>query len=695
MAGVNYETRGDVAVLTLDNPPVNGLGQAVRQGLKEGIEKALADDAVKAVVVTGAGRMFCAGADIREFGAPPAEPYLPPVIDQIELSEKPVVAAIFGVAAGGGLEVALGCHWRVASPKTRVGLPEVTLGIIPGAGGTQRLPRLIGVTDALELIVQGELIPVQKAHDLGIVDEIVEGDPVDAAVEFARTKAAEGAAPRRIRDMQAQGDPKTLESYKQGMQRKLGGYEAPWVAADLVAATMETDFEQGMKRERDAFAKLVVSDQSKALRHAFFAEREAAKIPDLPKDTKPREVKKAAMIGAGTMGGGIAMNFANVGIPVTVLEVKQEALDKGLSTIEKNYAGSVSRGRLSEDRMKERMGLIQGTTSYDDLADADIIIEAVFEDMDVKKTVFRELDRVAKKGAVLATNTSTLDVDEIASATSRPEDVIGTHFFSPANVMKLMENVRGAKSSPETIATVMELGKRINKVPVLVGVCFGFVGNRMLYAYTRQAGFLLEEGALPQQVDKVIRDFGLPMGPFQMGDLAGLDVGHLVRKAHPHILAPEGMRYSDIGDRLAEMGRHGQKTGRGWYIYDEGSRQGRPDPEVEEMIVETSKAKGIERREISDQEILERCMFPLVNEGAKILEEGIAIRPSDIDVVWLYGYGFPRYRGGPMFWADQVGVNKIFDTMKRFHDEVGEWCKPAPLLEQLARDGKSFADLAK
>jgi len=699
MSAVSYEKRGDVVVLTIDNPPVNGLAQPVRHGLAEGMAQGLADDAVKAFVIIGGGRMFSAGADIREFGTEGTKipPQLPDVCRTIEGAPKPVVAAIHGTAAGGGLELALSCHVRMATKSTRVGLPEVTLGIIPGSGGTQRLPRLTGIKAALDMIVGGRLIPAPQAMQHGVIDYVVEGELIDAAVDTARKLAADGTI-RRTNELddklaEARGKPEVFEEYKKGMARSARGYEAPWVAVDCVEAAVDKPFDEGMQFERDAFAKLVVSDQSRALRHAFFAEREVTKIPDVPRETQAAEIRLAAVIGCGTMGGGIAMNFANAGIPVIALELERDALDRGLAIIRKNYAATVAKGRLKQEDMDKRMALITGTTRYEDLAEADIIIEAVFEDMKVKKEVFSRLDAVAKPGAVLATNTSTLDVDEIAAATKRPEAVIGTHFFSPANVMRLMENVRGEKTSKETIATVMKLSRTIGKVGVLVGVCFGFVGNRMLYAYTRQANFLLEEGALPQQVDKAIYDFGFPMGPFQMGDLAGLDVGYLVRQAHPEILAPEGMRYSSIGDRIAESGRHGQKTNAGWYLYEEGSRSPKPDPEIEKLIVETSRELGIERREISTEEIIERCMFPLVNEGAKILEEGLALRASDIDVVWLYGYGFPRYRGGPMFWADTVGVNKIYDTMSRLYDQHGEWLKPAPLLERLAREGKGFGDL--
>ena len=696
---VLLEKRDGIAILSLNNPPVNGLSFAVRAGLAEQLDAAAADDSVKALVITGAGRMFSSGADISEFGKepPPGTPHLPSVIDGIESSPKPVVAAIHGVAAGGGFEVALGCHYRLASPGTRVGLPEVTLGLLPGAGGTQRLPRLIGVRNALDVIVGGQLHPVAKARTLGMIDEIIDGELVEAAVAFARGLVEQDGAMRRTRDLEeglaeARDNPGIFEDYRVSMKKRARGFEAPWACVECVEDAVTLPFDEGLAGERRRFKKLVASDQSKAQRHVFFAERVVAKIPDVPRDTPTASIEKAAVIGCGTMGGGIAMNFANAGIPVTVFEVSQEALDRGFGIIEKNYAATVSKGRLSQAEMDRRLGLMTPTLDYADVGDADFVIEAVFEEMSLKREVFAKLDAVSKPGAILATNTSTLDVDEIAAATSRPESVIGTHFFSPANVMRLMENVRGAKSSNETIATTMKLSKTIGKVGVLVGVCDGFVGNRMLYAYRRQADFLLEEGALPQQVDQAIFDFGFPMGPFQMGDLAGLDVGWRIRKRQAHT-RPAHLRYSSIADRICEMDRFGQKTGAGWYRYEPGSRTPIPDPIVEEVIVQTAKDAGITRRPIANDEIIPRCLYPLVNEGAKILEEGVALRPADIDIVWIYGYGFPRYRGGPMFWADLVGLKEIYDTMSRLHDEHGEWLEPAPLLKKLASEGKGFGDL--
>ena len=692
---VGYEKRGAVAVITLQRPPVNALGQPLRQGIKDRLEEALADDAVEAIVLVGSGRGFSAGADITEFGKPPQTPHLREVTDVAELGSKPVVAAIHGMALGGGYELPLGCHYRIATPTARVGQPEVKIGIIPGAGGTQRLPRLIGIEPALEVIVAGDPVPAPKALELGMIDAIVEGDDLTAeAVAYAEGLLGDGKGPRVIRNLTDKiGTPDEVaaafERSRQMIARRARGMRAPEACVEAVEAAISQSFEDGMAKERELFLECVQSDQSKAQRHVFFGEREVAKIPDVAADTPTQAIEAAAVLGAGTMGGGIAMNFANAGIPVQVLETSQEALDKGLDLVHKNYAGSVSRGRMTQEQMDAAMGLITGTLDYGDLKDADIVIEAVFENMDIKKEVFAKLDATCKAETIIATNTSTLDVNEIASATGRPDKVIGTHFFSPANVMRLLENVRGEASSDQTIQTVMQLSKRINKVGVLVGVCYGFVGNRMLHAYSREANFLIEEGALPQQVDKVIYDFGLPMGPFAMGDMAGLDVGWRIRqeRAKTH---PSNQRYSWIGDRLCERGRFGQKTSAGWYKYAEGSRTPEPDPEVEELIVGMSEALGIERREISDQEILERCMYPLINEGAKILEEGIAMRPVDIDIVWIYGYGFPVYRGGPMFYADLIGTETVYDVMQRLFETHGELLKPAPLLERLAKDGKGF-----
>ena len=691
---VEITNHDPVRVLTLQNPPVNGLSAAVRGALGEALAEGLSDKTVGAFVVTGAGDMFCAGADIRELGTPKSmePPFLPDLIGQIERSEKPVVVAIHGVAAGGGLELALGCHERLAAPGARVGLPEVTLGIIPGAGGTQRLPRLVGVEAALDVIVGGKLLAAEEAVALGVVDTLVDGDLVEAAVTRARELAARGSPPRRTSELSAaREEPALFETFEKSIAKKARGFEAPYAAIEAIRAAVDLPFAKGLQKERGIFLELVESDQAAAQRHAFFAEREAAKIPDVPRDTPALAVRKAVVVGFGTMGGGIAMAFANAGIPVTVIEADQAALDRGFDKVTKNYQSSVSKGQITAEQMDERLGSITPQLDYDAAGEADILVEAVFEELDVKKDVFRRFDQVAKPEAVLATNTSSLDVNAIASVTSRPEKVIGTHFFSPAHIMKLMENVRGEKTSKETIATVMKLSKRLGKVGVLVGVCDGFVGNRMLYAYRRQADFLLEEGALPDQVDRVVYEFGLPMGPFEMADLAGLDIGWSIRKRQAPT-RPSHLRYSPIADRICELERFGQKTGAGWYRYEAGSRKPIPDPEIAALIAAVSEELGIERREISDDEIRKRCIYPLINEGAKILDEAVALRSADIDVIWLYGYGFPRYRGGPMFYADTLGVLSVYEDMKRFHDEQGEWMTPAPLLEQLARENGRFGE---
>ena len=698
---IALERRGDVALQRLTNPPVNGLSFAMRAALGERIAEALADDAVAAIVVAGAGRMFCGGADIREFSAPPppGAASLPAILDEIEASPKPVVAAIHGVAAGGGMELALACHVRIAAPGTRLGLPEVTLGILPGAGGTQRLPRLICVEAALDVIVGGKLHPVEKAVALGFADECVEGALEEAAVARARGLAAGGAPLRRASRLEehleaARGRPEIFEAFRKKMAKRARGFDAPWACVDCVETALTMPYAEALKNERAAFHRLRESEQSAAQRHAFFAEREVAKVPGVPKDTPVRPIASAAVVGCGTMGGGIAMCLANAGLPVTVLESSQDALDRGLAAVRGNYAATVGKGRLPRAEMDARLARITPTLDYADLAGADVVIEAVFEEMPLKKEVFARLDRVCRPDAILATNTSTLDVDALAAATSRPERVVGTHFFSPTHVMTLVENVRGARTSPETVATVMKLSKTLGKVGVLVGVCDGFVGNRMLYAYRRQADFLLEEGALPPQIDRVVHDFGMPMGPYRMGDLTGLDVSWRVRKAQA-AARPAHLRYSPIADRICEMGRYGQKTGAGWYRYEAGSRVPIPDPVIDELIVGVSAELGIARREVRDDEIVPRLFYPLVNEGAKLLDEGIALRASDVDVIWMRGYGFPRYRGGPLFWAGLVGLKTIYDTMSRLYDEHGEWLKPAPLLERLARQGRSFAEAAR
>jgi 3-hydroxyacyl-CoA dehydrogenase len=685
---VDLSTRGRVAVLTVDNPPVNALSQHVRKGLHDGIKQATADGAVQAIVIACAGRTFIAGADITEFGKPPAEPSLHSVLDLIEGSPKPVVAAIHGTALGGGLEVTLACHYRVGVKAARFGLPEVKLGILPGAGGTQRLPRVVGVEKGLSMMVSGDPIGADEALKAGLIDEIVDGDLTAAGVAFAEKVLDERRPLRKIRDLDdklaaVRGKPEVFANFRKSIARQTRGFRAPENIVRAVEAAVSLPFDQGLKRERELFAELLSSPESKAQRYFFFAEREAAKIPDVPADTPPRDVKKAAVIGAGTMGGGIAMNFANAGIPVTVIEMAQEALDRGLGIVRKNYDATAARGRLTAADVEKRMGLITGTTDFKAAADADMVVEAVFEEMPVKKEVFAKLDAICKADAVLATNTSTLDVDEIASATKRPESVIGTHFFSPANVMRLLENVRGQKSSKTTIATAMTIGRRIGKVPVLVGVCYGFVGNRMLHQRGLQAEKLILEGAAPHQVDRVLTDFGFPMGPFAMSDLAGLDVGWRIRKGR-------GAK-APVADRICELGRFGQKTGAGYFKYEKGDRTPVPDLEVEKIIVDVATSMGITRRAITDEEILQRLLYPMVNEGAKILDEKIAIRASDIDVIWVYGYGWPVYRGGPMFWADSIGLRALRDRLLEFKQQSGDaFWTPAPLLDRLATEGKGF-----
>jgi 3-hydroxyacyl-CoA dehydrogenase len=688
---VSYRLEGDIGVIGVDYPPVNALGQGVREGLVNCLRQGLEDDQAKALVVIGEGRTFPAGADIREFGKPPAGPALPDVISEYESSDKLVIAAIHGTALGGGLEVALGCDYRVALESAKVGLPEVKLGLLPGAGGTQRLPRLVGAKAALDMIVGGNPVKAKDAFKVGIVDEVVGGDLLEGALAYARKLVADNAPLRKIRDLDVKKEDADLfTNYEKSIARKQRGFKAPFHCIKAVQAAVELPFDEGMKRERELFAELLVSAESRAQRHVFFAEREVAKVPGLPKDTAKRDVKSAAIIGAGTMGGGIAMNFANAGIPVKILEVKEDALERGIAVIRKNYENTAKKGRITQEQVEQRMALIQPTLSYDDLSDVDLVIEAVFENMDVKKAVFTELDRVCKPGAILATNTSTLDVNRIASFTKRPEDVVGMHFFSPANVMKLLENVRGEKTSDEVVATVMDLSRRIGKVGVLVGVCHGFVGNRMLHKRQAEAVQLVNEGANPAQVDKVLFDLGFPMGPFAMSDLAGMDVGYRIReelrKEDPDNAPPRNWT-----DDLVEQGRLGQKTQAGVFDYKEGDRTPVPSSEVDALIAKFREENGIQSRDISDQEILERCMYIMVNEGAKILEEGIAARPLDVDVIWIYGYGFPVYRGGVLFWADSVGLKTIYDKVSQIHQETGSdtW-KPAALLEKLAKEGKGF-----
>ena len=687
-----YQVNGAVAVITLANPPVNGLGLSTRKGIVDGVTKALNDPAVKAVVITGAGKAFSGGADIKEFNTPAAlaEPSLHTVIRIVENAEKPIVAAIHSVAMGGGLELALGCHYRVAVPGAQIALPEVKLGILPGAGGTQRLPRVVGLEMALNMIVSGTPVLSEKLAKTKLFDQMIDGDLMQGAIAFAN-KVADVRPLPKVRNIKI--DYPNYEAFLQFSRNTVkamaGPFPAPLKCVEAVAAAVTQKFDDGLKTERDLFLELVQTNESKALRHAFFAERAASKIPEVPSDTPMREIKSAAVIGAGTMGGGIAMNFANAGIPVKILEMKQEALEKGLATIRKNYENTLKKGKLTQEKFEQRVGLITGTMSYEDIGQCDIVVEAVFEDMGVKETVFKKLDEVMKPGAILASNTSTLDVDQIASYTKRPQDVIGLHFFSPANVMRLLEIVRGGKTGKDVLATSMALSKKIKKTGVVSGVCDGFIGNRMIEQYSRQAGFLLEEGCTPEQVDRAVEKFGFAMGPFRMGDLAGNDIGWYIRKRR-YVEKPE-VTYSKTADLLCEMGRFGQKTSAGWYDYKPGDRKPYPSQMVNDMVVKHSADLGVERRKVSDEEIVERLVYALVNEGARILEEGIAMRASDIDMVYLTGYGFPVFRGGPMFYADTVGLPNVVMAMEKYaRGRHGEAWIPAPLLARLAAEGKTF-----
>ncbi len=693
---VNYATQGDVAVITINNPPVNALSPGVPEGIAQGIETAAKDAAVKSIVVIGGGRTFIAGADIKEFGKVTSgeKPRfsLNSVLDTIENSKKPVVMAIHGTAFGGGLETAMSGHYRVAVASAQVGQPEVKLGIIPGAGGTQRLPRLAGVSKAVDMCAFGEPIDAKSALAAGIIDKIVDGDLLAGAVAFAKEIAAKPLVRTRDRNEKLAdnaGNTATFAVAREQARKTKRGQTAPLAAIDAVEAATKLNFDDGLAREAEIFRVCLFSVQSKALIHAFFGERAVTKIPDVPKDTKTYDIKKAAIIGAGTMGGGIAMNYANAGIPVIVKETAQDALDRGIAIIKKNYENSVKKGRFSQAVMDQRMALITPQLTYDGFDQADIIVEAVFEGMALKKEIFGAIDKIAKPDCILASNTSTLSIDDIASATSRPQMVIGHHFFSPANVMRLLEIVRGAKTSKEVIATSMALAKKLNKVGVLAGNCRGFIGNRMIHCYGREAQFLVEEGAAVEQVDGAIYDFGLAMGPLAMGDLAGLDVGWRIRKEFKHLEKP-GVRIPHVADALCEIGRYGQKTGKGYYAYD-ANRKPSPDPEVAALIEKVAKEYGIERRSITNEEIIERTIYALVNEGARILEEGIALRAVDIDVVYLTGYGFPAWRGGPMFYADTIGLKSVLAKVEEFEKRHGSdlWA-PAPLLKKLAEAGKTF-----
>ena len=694
MSIAKYDLHGSTAVITLDNPPVNGLGYDLRCGIVAGIDRATADPAVKAVVLIGSDRAFSGGADIREFGSPKsyAEPNLLTVIRVVEACPKPVVAAIGGVCMGGGLELTLGCHFRVAVAGASIALPEIKLGLLPGAGGTQRMPRIIGVEAALNLILSGNPVPSEKFKGTPLFDEFIEGNGGDlkqGALAFADRVVAEQRPLKRIRDIRI--DYPNQEAYFQfarNMARGVAGpFPAPFKCIDAVQAAVTKPFDEGMKIERSYFIELMGTPESRALRHAFTGERAASKIPDVPDDTPVRKIAKVGMIGAGTMGGGITMNFLNAGTPVTMLETKQEALDKGIATIRKNYESSMKKGKLTQEKLDQRMDLLKGTLSYDDLKDADLIIEAVFEEIGVKEAVFKKLDEVAKPGAILASNTSTLDVNKIANFTKRPQDVVGMHFFSPANIMKLLEVVRGAATAKDVMATVMQVAKKIKKTAVVSGVCDGFIGNRMIEHYGRVAGFLLEEGATPAQVDKALEKWGMAMGPFRMGDLAGNDIGWAIRKRR-YVEKP-AIRYAKFADRLCAQGRYGQKTGKGWYLYQAGARLAIPDPEVDKMLEDYRSELGITPRKISDDEIVQRCVYALINEGARILDEGIAARASDIDTIYLAGYGFPLFRGGPMLYADEVGLYNVARSMKEFASSSGDpFWEPAPLIARRVAEGK-------
>ena len=685
---IDYKKQGNVAVISSNNPPVNALGFSVRKGLADGIAKSMEDESIKAVLIYCKGRTFFAGADITEFGKPMKEPILGQVLQIIESCHKPVIAAMHGTTFGGGLEIALTCHFRVAIPNSQFGLPEVKLGLLPGAGGTQRLPRVVGVEKALQMITSGNPIGSTEALETGLLDEIVDSDLLEGALTFANKIITESRPLRSISQQtekidDARNNPDKFTNFRKSIARKTRGFDAPEACVKAVEAAVNKPFAEGLKYERSLFENLVSGSQSAAQRHYFFAERQVAKIPDIPKDTQQLEINKVAIIGAGTMGGGIAMNFVNVGIPVTLVEAQQEFLDRGLATILKNYEVTASKGKITDEEVKNRMSLITGSISLDDIADADLVIEAVFENMDLKKEIFAKLNKICKPEAIMASNTSYLNIDELAATTDRPENVVGLHFFSPANVMKLLEIVRGEKTSKGVLATSLTIAKKIKKIAVMVGVCFGFAGNRMFAQRRREVDALVLEGASIDQLDRVLFDFGFPMGPFVLNDLIGNDIGW----------NKDTSSSTSIKEILCEMGRLGIKSGAGYYKYESGSRVPVPDPEVEKMVEEFSAKNGIQRRQITDEEIIERCIYAIINEGAKILEEGIAVRPSDLDVIWVNGYGWPVYLGGPMFYADLIGTEKILATLQKFEKDQGEIWKPAALIEKLVAESKSFRDL--
>ena len=677
----NLNINDNVAILTLNSPPVNALSANVREGLDKGIKEAIANSNVDAIVLICDGRTFIAGADISEFGKEPKGPSLFEVQEELENSPKPIIAAIHGTALGGGLEVALTCHYRIAVPSAKCGLPEVSLGLLPGAGGTQRLPRLVGVEQALKMVTSGIHLSADKCLKSGLIDKLAtENHLLEDSISFAKEIVSENKPLKKVRDIDekvtaARGNDQLFSDFRNSISRKTRGFLAPEYNIQCIEAAVNKPFDEGIKVERDLFLKLVTGNQSAAQRYFFFSQRQVAKIPDIPKETEKLPIKDVGIIGAGTMGGGIAMNFANAGIPVTIIEQSQEILDKGIGIIRKNYENTASKGRISIDDVEKRMNLINGDVSINSLAEKDLIIEAVFENMDLKKEIFSKLNNVAKKGAILATNTSGLDINEIASTTDSPENVIGLHFFSPANVMKLLEIVRGEKTSNEVIATSMTMAKSIGKVAALVGVCPGFVGNRILAQRQREANKLILEGALPWDIDDALFEFGFPMGPFAMSDLAGLDIGW----------NKENSRGETIREKLCENDRFGQKSGKGFYIYDE-NRKKSPDPEVEELIISFAQEKQIKRRSISKEEIIERCLYPMINEGFKILEEGMAIRASDIDIIWINGYGWPVYEGGPMFYGNLIGFEKILEWLKKMEEEYGNDFTPSPYLERVVKE---------
>jgi 3-hydroxyacyl-CoA dehydrogenase len=681
-AVTTLETEGDIALLSLNSPPVNALSAAVRDGLARGLDRALEDDDIRAIVLICEGRTFIAGADISEFGKPPQGVSLLDVLDAIEASHKPVIAAIHGTALGGGLETALACNYRVAVPSAKFGLPEVKLGLLPGAGGTQRLPRVVGVPQALDMVTSGTPISAKAALAAGLIDELApEGGLAAHAIGFARKVLAENRPLTKIRDLPVHAEPGVFENFRKTNARKFRGFDAPEYNIRCIEAAAALPFDEGIRTERKLFMELMTGTQSKAQRYLFFAERQAAKIPGIADDLPHRPIRKVGIIGAGTMGGGISMNFLSAGIPVTIVETAEAALTRGVGTMRANYENTAKKGRLTQEAVEKNMGLLTPSLDLEALADCDLVIEAVFEMMAIKRDIFTKLDAICKPGAILASNTSYLNIDEIASVTKRPQDVLGMHFFSPANVMRLLEIVRGEKTAPDVLATIMALAKKIGKVAAVAGVCHGFIGNRMLELRQREANKLILEGAMPWDVDRVIYDFGMPMGPFQMADLAGLDIGW----------SAETSKGETLRDQLCERGRRGQKTSAGFYDYD-ARRERTPSPIVEELVLKQSETQGVTRRKISDQEILERCTYPLINEGARILEEGKAYRASDIDIVWLNGYGWPAYRGGPMFYADTVGLPAIVAKLREFQSMSEQDFEPAPLLAKLAAEGKGFTE---